>query len=83
MSVIVLRAFLSRDLPQVVLLFSEPDVAKWNPGPGVKSRETWCTESKRGKDRAAPQGRFRVPNLDNYRLRRLLIGGAFSDPRLT
>lgn len=49
MTKIVLRAFLSKDLPQVVLLFSEPDVALWNPGPGVQTREVWCAESNAGQ----------------------------------
>lgn len=49
MTKIVLRAFQSKDLPQVVVLFSEPDVALWNPGPGVQSREIWCAESNAGQ----------------------------------
>ncbi len=37
MTIIVLRTFLSKDLPQLVLLFSEPYVAKWNPDPGSRA----------------------------------------------
>lgn len=49
MTKIVLRAFLSKDLPQVVLRFSEPDVALWNPGPDVQSRDIWCAEANAGQ----------------------------------
>jgi RimJ/RimL family protein N-acetyltransferase len=46
---VVLRAFASKDLPQLELLFSEPDVAQWNPGPDVRNREVWCAESNAGQ----------------------------------
>ena len=46
---VVLRAFASKDLPRIELLFSEPAVAQRNPGPVVRNREVWCAESNAGQ----------------------------------